>query len=65
VTEREAEVSAYNLALTFETLSRAYWEMKDVAAAKAAIHEGLRRSPDGWQADQLRKTLEGYEQATC
>ena len=62
VTEREADVSAYNLALTFETLSHAYWEMKDVAAAKAAIEEGLRRFPDGWQADQLRKTLERYEQ---
>ncbi len=62
VTEREADVSAYNLALTFETLSRAYWELEDVAAAKAAIEEGLRRFPEGWQADQLRKTLDRYEQ---
>ena len=62
VTEREAEVSDYNLALTFETMSRAYWELSDVAGAKAAIQEGLRRFPDGWQADQLRRTLERYEQ---
>lgn len=61
VTEREQDVSAYNLALTFETLSRAYWELEDFAAAKAAIEEGLRRFPEGWQADQLRKTLERYE----
>lgn len=63
VNEREADVSAYNLALTFETLSHAYWEIKDVAAAKAAVEEGLRRFPEGWQADQLRKTLERYEGA--
>ena len=62
VTEREADVSDYNLALTFETMSRAYWELSDVAGAKAAIHEGLRRFPEGWQADQLRRTLERYEQ---
>jgi hypothetical protein len=61
VDERESDVSAYNLALTFETLSRAYWEMEDADAAKAAIKEGLRRFPDGWQADQLRRTLERYE----
>ncbi len=65
VTEREAEVSPYNLALTFETMSRAYWEMNDPAAAKAAIQEGLRRFPSGWQADQLRRTLERYEAATA
>jgi hypothetical protein len=65
VTERETEVSAYNLALTFETMSRAYWEMNDPAGAKAAIQEGLRRFPDGWQADQLRRTLERYEAATA
>jgi len=58
---READVSAYNLALTFETLSRAYWQMKDVDGAKGAILEGLRRFPDGWQADQLRRTLDRYE----
>jgi hypothetical protein len=37
--------------------------MKDVDSAKAAIQEGLRRFPNGWQADQLRRTLEGYEKA--
>ncbi len=62
VTEREADVSDYNLALTFETMSRAYWEMNDVAGARGAIEEGLRRFPVGWQADQLRRTLERYEQ---
>ena len=51
----------YDLALTFETLSRAYWQMKDVDGAKGAILEGLRRFPDGWQADQLRRTLDRYE----
>jgi len=61
VNEREADVSDYNLALTFETLSRAYWELSDAAAAKAAIQEGLRRFPAGWQADQLRRTFERYE----
>jgi hypothetical protein len=62
VTDREADVSDYNLALTFETMSRAYWELSDVSGAKAAIQEGLRRFPEGWQADQLRRTLERYEQ---
>lgn len=62
VTDRDADVSDYNLALTFETMSRAYWELSDVAGAKAAIQEGLRRFPAGWQADQLRRTLERYEQ---
>jgi hypothetical protein len=61
VDEREADISAYNLALTFEVMSRAYWEMKDVDGARAAIQEGLRRFPNGWQADQLRRTLEQYE----
>jgi hypothetical protein len=64
VTEREADVSDYNLALTFETMSRAYWQLNDVSGAKAAIQEGLRRFPEGWQADQLRRTREGYEQAS-
>ena len=59
--EREAEISAYSVALTFETMSRAYWSMKDADRAKAAIQEGLRRFPNGWQADQLRRTLERYE----
>jgi hypothetical protein len=63
VSEREADVSDYNLALTFETMSRAYWELSDAAGARAAIQEGLRRFPEGWQADQLRRTLERYEQA--
>jgi len=49
------------VALTFETMSRAYWSMKDADRAKAAIQEGLRRFPNGWQADQLRRTLERYE----
>jgi len=61
VSERDADVSDYNLALIFETMSRAYWELSDVAGAKAAIQEGLRRFPDGWQADQLRRTLQSYE----
>ena len=61
VNERDADISAYNMALTFEILSRAYWEMKDADGAKAAIQEGLRRFPNGWQADQLRKTLVRYE----
>ncbi len=61
VDERGPDVSDYNLALTFETMSRAYWNMKDVNRAKAAIHEGLRRFPKGWQADQLRRTLDRYE----
>jgi hypothetical protein len=61
VIEREADVSDYNLALTFETMSRAYWELGDPAGAKAAIQAGLRRFPEGWQADQLRRTLERYE----
>jgi hypothetical protein len=61
VAEREADVSEYNLALTFETMSRAYWDLSDVAGAKAAIQEGLRRFPEGWQADQLRRTLDNYE----
>jgi hypothetical protein len=39
-----------------------YWELSDVSGAKAAIQEGLRRFPEGWQADQLRRTLERYEQ---
>jgi tetratricopeptide (TPR) repeat protein len=65
VDERESDVSAYNLALTFETMSRAYWEMKDVDGAKAAIQEGLRRFPNGWQADQLRRTLDGYEKPSA
>jgi len=64
VNEREADVSDYNLALTFETLSRAYWELSDAAAAKAAIQEGLRRFPAGWQADQLRRTFERYERGS-
>ncbi len=42
-------------------MSRAYWNMKDVNRAKAAIQEGLRRFPKGWQADQLHRTLERYE----
>jgi hypothetical protein len=63
VREREADISAYNLALTFETLSRAHWEMNNVNDAKAAIQEGLRRFPSGWQADQLRRTLDRYEKA--
>jgi len=62
VQEREKDVSAYNLALTFEALSRAYWKMGDAEAAKAAIREGLRRFPKGWQADELRETLSQYEQ---
>jgi hypothetical protein len=33
--------------------------------AKAAIQEGLRRFPNGWQADQLRQTLERYEKASA
>jgi hypothetical protein len=61
VIEREADVSDYNLALTFETMSLAYWELSDVAGARAAIQEGLRRFPEGWQADQLRRTLERYD----
>jgi tetratricopeptide (TPR) repeat protein len=61
VNERGQDVSAYNLALTFEAKSRAYWMMKDFESAKAAIQEGLRRFPEGWQADRLRKTLEQYE----
>jgi hypothetical protein len=63
VSEREADVSDYNLALTFETMSHAYWDLSDVAGARAAIQEGLRRFPEGWQADQLRRTLERYEQS--
>ena len=59
--EREADVSTYSIALTFETMSRAYWAMKDADRAKDAIREGLRRFPNGWQADQLRRTLERYE----
>ena len=65
VSEREQDVSAYNLALTFETKSRAYRAMNDFESAKAAVREGLRRFPEGWQADQLRKTLEQYEQETA
>ena len=30
-----------------------------------AIQEGLRRFPNGWQADQLRRTLDRYEKATA
>ena len=63
--ERESDISAYNLALTFETMSRAYWEMKNVNGAKAAIQEGLRRFPSGWQAEQLRRTLDRYEKASA
>ena len=61
VVERGPDVSDYKMALTFETLSKAYWDLKDVDAAKAAIQEGLRRFPVGWQADQLRRTLDRYE----
>jgi len=46
---------------TFETKSRAYWQLKNADAAKAAILEGLRRFRVGWQADRLRQTLERYE----
>jgi hypothetical protein len=63
VDEREPDISPYNLALTFETMGRAYWDMTDVDHAKAAIQEGLRRFPNGWQADQLRRTLDRYEKA--
>ena len=59
--ERESDISAYNLALTFLTTSRAYWEMNDADGAKAAIQEGLTRFPNGWQADQLRQALDRYE----
>jgi len=65
VDERGSDISAYNLALTFETMSRAYWEMKDTDGAKAAIQEGLRRFPNGWQADQLRRTLDRYEKPSA
>ncbi len=64
VDERAADVSDYNLALTLETMSRAYWKMKDVNGATGAIQEGLRRFPNGWQADQLRRTLDRYEKAS-
>jgi hypothetical protein len=65
VNEREQDVSEYNLALTFQTKSRAYWALGDFESAKAAIREGLRRFPEGWQADQLRETLERYEKETA
>ena len=42
-------------------MSRAYWQMKDVDSAKGSILEGLRRVPDGWQSDQLRRTLDRCE----
>ena len=63
VRERDTDVSAYNLALTFETMAGAYWLMNQPEDAKAALQEGLRRFPSGWQADQLRKTLARYEAA--
>jgi hypothetical protein len=65
VVERGRDVSAYNLALTFEVMSRAYWDLTDVDGAKAAIEEGLRRFPIGWQADQLRRTLDRYEKESA
>jgi hypothetical protein len=55
------DVSAYNLTLTFEVMSVAYREMNEVDSTKAAIQEGLRRFPNGWQADQLRRMLDRYE----
>jgi len=61
VRERDTDISAYNLALTFEVMSRACWNKKDAAAARKAIEEGLRRFPRGWQADQLRRTLATYD----
>ncbi len=61
VLERDADVSPYNLALTFEAMASAYWNLKDLDGAKAAIQEGLRRFPSGWQADQLRRALDRYE----
>ncbi len=63
VREREADVSPYNLALTFEAMASAYWRLKDIDGAKAAIEEGLRRFPSGWQADQLRRARDRYEKA--
>ena len=63
VREREADVSPYNLALTFEAMASAYWSLKDIDGAKAAIEEGLRRFPSGWQADQLRRARDRYEKA--
>jgi tetratricopeptide (TPR) repeat protein len=63
VRERDTDVSAYNLALTFETMASAYWLMNQPEDAKAALQEGLRRFPSGWQAEQLRKTLARYEAA--
>lgn len=65
VDERESDVSDYNLALTFETMAEAYWKLKDVDGAKAAIQEGLRRYPSGWQADQLHRDLDRYEQGSA
>jgi len=42
-------------------MAKAYWSMNQPEDAKAALQEGLRRFPSGWQADQLRKTLARYE----
>jgi len=58
---RADEVSPYNLALTLQTRARARWELGDRTAARADLEEGLRRFPNGWQADELRATLARYQ----
>ena len=58
---RDKDISDYNWALTFEVLSRAHWAKDQKEKAMEDIQEGLRRFPSGWQADQLRKTLENYQ----
>jgi len=50
VKERQAHISPYNLALTFEVLSRAHSKQGNTGQAIEGIHEGLRRFPSGWQA---------------
>lgn len=57
---RAREISPWSWALTMEALSRAHWARGDHDQAVRDIEEGLKSFPEGWQADQLRKTLATY-----
>jgi len=64
VAERAQDISAYNLALTYETMSRAYWQLKDADGAKAAIGGGPATLPGrlaGRSAPQNAGTLRERE----
>lgn len=58
--ERKNEMSDYNVALAFQTLAHAHWAKFEKQEAIQDLNDGLKYFPVGWQADELRKTLETY-----